>query len=521
MRNRVDLGKLRALFSMRTGASLLGTSLVVGLLTLPSCGKKAGEVSSLDDLAFDSDANNVALIFGAQNGLKGVATDVREMSRVLSDSSYGFSFKTESNVDASKKTILDSIKSKAATVGDRGTLALYFSGHGTKDGRFVTTQGYLGFNEVTNAIKAGRNGRPVKRVIVFNDSCYSGNWIDSSEGMTGSSLLGDSSEDASKGRGSVELSEKDGDKLAESSVGAISKSMQGENRGNEVFEQLLIMSAARDSETSLDLGVSNGGAFTYALRKTLMQLKSRNSSAKLKDMVQSTVQLTQDNFRHIPQFNVSPAIMMEGALFGRTPQVAAVPVTDSSDNATTPVANSSENAHVAAVLGLINEQLSLCEIKVDEIASKVNSDGWYRALLHADYTSGSSSAKYYGWVNLRSTIEDEAKRILKVIPGSYFPGCKRVLPTSSTVAFAEESGHFAKTLSTLNAKLDCKVKLDKMTSGKDGKGIYRFLFSATYADGSKSEQRASWGQVSASAEDEAKAFLEAIPSRYFSQCKQM
>lgn len=544
---RVVIAGLNRGVPKESGRIILALSLVMGLLTLPSCAKRAGdEISTLDDLAFDSQATNVALIFGARNGLAGVATDVQEMSRVLSDASYGFTFTTESNVDSSKQQIIDAIKSKSAKVGDRGTLALYFSGHGTSDGRFVTTQGYLGFDEVTSAIRAGRGGRPVKRVLVFNDSCYSGNWIDGANGMTGAaSLLDGGSTEGPNGRGSVALDAKDGDKFAEGTTSAISRSMQAENRRNEVFEQLMIMSASRDSETSLDLGASNGGAFTYSLRKVLGRLKSGKPNAKMKDMIQDTVDLTKATYRHTPQFKAFPANMLEGTLFGKTAQAAvptavptaaptvvptAVPTTVAptvptvvatvTPAVTTPVVvTSSETSHMAAVLGMINRQLDACEMKQGSIALAANSQGWYKIQVFADYADGSSSSRYFAWVNLGSTPEEESKRFMKVLPGSYFPKCKKKLSSSSTLPFAKERNHFAKTLNDLNAKLSgCSVRLDKMNSGVDASGVYRFLFSATYADGSKSEQRGSWGQIGDSSTLESAAFLRAIPNRYFDKC---
>ena len=541
MPNREGQIRLGGFFLSISGGLTLTAALCTTLVAMQSCGKRSSDdSSSLDDLAYDSEASNAALIFGARNGLAGVATDVQEMSRVLSDSTYGFSFSTESNIDSTKVQILSAISSKAATVGDKGTMALYFSGHGSPDGKFYTSDhSFLGFDEITQAIRKGRSGKPVKRVLIFNDSCFSGNWIDSTEGLSSGSNLTDGQSTASnKGRGSVELDEGSKDKMAGDSAQAIVRSMQTQNRNNEVFEQLLIMSASRDNETSMDLGVASGGAFTYSLRRVLSRLKADKPGARMKDMIQDTVTLTQSSYKHTPQFNAIPSIMLEGALFGRTPAarppvVAPIvttnqpPVVIATPQVVTPVAptvtgpNASENGQMLSILGLINAQLEACEVKIDKVAAGANSQGWYRSLIHAAYADNTFSPKYYGWMNLRNTAEEEAQRVLKVIPGNYFPGCKRKLPSSVSQPFALETAHFAKTLEALNAKLTgCRVKLDKMTSGKDNKGIYRFSFSASYADGAKSEQRASWGQVSASAADETTAFLEAIPSRYFSKCMQ-
>ena len=502
----------------RRSSVLLSTFTIVGALAFASCSRSGGDsVSSLDDLAYDSNANNVALIFGASNGLAGVATDVSEMDRVLSDSNYGFSFRTTSNPESSKAMILQTIREKAGEVGSKGTMALYFSGHGTQDGRFVTSSGYLGFDEVTAAIKAGRS-TPLKRVIIFNDSCFSGNWVDETATSSGSGLLSlDSS--APKGRGSEAMDAKDGDQQAADSSAAISKSMQRSNDDNEVFEQLLIMSASRDSETSLDLGSANGGAFTYSLRKVLSNLRSTKPNAKMKDMVNDTVEATDSRYNHRPQFNASPNIILEGALFGSSSPTVAPP-----PPATPPATPSptfvSERKHFGSMLATLNAQLDSCKVKLENVVSGADGQGWYKILMTADYKSGTTAPRYYGWANLTTTPEDEATRYLKLIPTSAFSECQRKLPTSANALYAKERSHLSKTVSALNKRLaGCSVWFDKITSGTDEKGVYRFLFKARYADGTTSEQRASWGQMSASADDEASAFLEAIPSRYFDQCR--
>lgn len=536
MLRRVDV-ETEMKLNLRSSA-LLSTITIVGALALASCSRSGGDsVSGLDDLAYDSNANNVALIFGASNGLAGVATDVAEMDRVLSDSNYGFSFSTTSNTESTKSMILQTIREKAGEVGSKGTMALYFSGHGTQDGRFVTSSGYLGFDEVTAAIKAGRS-TPLKRVIIFNDSCFSGNWVDESQTSSGSGLLSLDSP-APKGRGSEAMDAKDGDKFASNSTAAISKSMQRSNDGNEVFEQLLIMSAARDSETSLDLGSANGGAFTYSLRKVLSNLRSTKPDAKMKDMVNDTVEATDSRYHHRPQFSASPNIILEGALFGRssplgssssggsgsgsgsgsmaTPSTPSIPATPPATPSATFV---SERKHFGSMLATLNAQLDACKVKLEDVVSGADGQGWYKILMTADYKSGTTAPRYYGWANLTSTPEDEATRYLKLIPTSAFSECQRKLPTSANALYAKERSHLSKTVSALNKRLaGCSVWFDKISSGADDKGVYRFLFKARYTDGTASEQRASWGQMNASADDEATAFLDAIPSRYFDQCR--
>jgi hypothetical protein len=106
------------------------------MLAVASCRKNHAPSSSTKFAPIDPKADNYALLFGAPNDLKGVPTDIVEIENLLNNTNYGY--RVISNSSATKSAILETLRTYGAKISERGTLLLYFSGHGTPSGQFVT-----------------------------------------------------------------------------------------------------------------------------------------------------------------------------------------------------------------------------------------------------------------------------------------------------------------------------------------------------------------------------------------------
>jgi len=284
---------------------------VVTVLVTSACGQRESS-ATLKFRPYDPNANNVFLVVGAPNGLAGVPTDIREMSAVLSDASNGFNWQVVSNGNATKAYILDQLTTQAAAVGENGTLGLYVSGHGSKDGKFMTADGMMGYKEVATAIAAGR-AQPLRRLMSFNDSCFSGHWVDGNGSLP---------EDMANMNESAEFfadpSPEEAQSLAESQADVMAEALaigDSKNKADQI-EQFLTFAASKKSQTSLDYGRAKGGAFTWALRQTFAGLKQENRAATMSDFVKKTVDRTwQETRHHLPVYKAVPAVMLQEKLF--------------------------------------------------------------------------------------------------------------------------------------------------------------------------------------------------------------
>lgn len=284
---------------------------MVFLMGLFGCGARE-DVSSIKFRPYDPNAKNVFLVMGAPNGLAGVPTDVREMSAVLGDASNGYNWNVISNSNAPKKYILDQLTAQAAAVGENGTLGFYVSGHGSRDGKFMTADGMLGYGEVSQAIAKGR-AQPLRRLMSFNDSCYSGHWVDGN-----GSLPVDMASLSEPAEFFADPTPEEAQALAENQAQIMADELSGSGdkaKGDKI-EQFLTFAASKKSQTSLDMGRSKGGAFTWALRQTFASLKKSSRQATMGDFVKKTVDKTwQDTRHHLPVYKAVPATILEEKVF--------------------------------------------------------------------------------------------------------------------------------------------------------------------------------------------------------------
>lgn len=288
-----------------------GISALLLSLALIGCGSR-NESSSLKFRPYDPNAKNVFLVMGAPNGLAGVPTDVREMAAVLNDTTNGYNWNVISNSNASKKYILDQLTTQSAAVGENGTLGFYVSGHGSRDGKFMTADGMLGYSEVAQAIATGR-AQPLRRLMSFNDSCFSGHWVDGNGSLP---------EDMAQLNESAEFfadpTPEEAQALAESQAEIMSNelSLVSDKAKADKIEQFLTFAASKKSQTSLDMGRSKGGAFTWSLRQTFATLKKENRQATMGEFAKKTVDKTwQDTRHHLPVYKAVPESLLDEKVF--------------------------------------------------------------------------------------------------------------------------------------------------------------------------------------------------------------
>lgn len=298
---------------MRGSRAFIGMTMLASLAILPltSCGQRTVS-SDVKFRPFDPEAKNIFMVIGAPNGLSGVATDVREMSAVLGDKTNGFNWDVKSNANAPKDFILRELTANAAAVGENGTLGFFVSGHGSNDGRFMTANGMLSYGEVAAAIAAGR-AEPLKRLMSFNDSCFSGHWVDGN-----GSLPDDMKSMSELPEFFADHSPDEAQELADAQADTMLRELSGggEKGKSDQIEQFLTFAASKKSQTSLDYGRERGGAFTWALRQTFAGLKKENKDATMGDLTRKTVDKTwQDTRHHLPVFKAIPASMLDEKLF--------------------------------------------------------------------------------------------------------------------------------------------------------------------------------------------------------------
>lgn len=264
---------------------------------MASCRKSHSPSSSTKFAPIDPKADNYALLFGAPNDLPGVTTDIIEMENLLNNVGYGY--RVISNSSATKSAILETLRTYGSRISDRGTLLLYFSGHGTPSGQFVA-QGSepITMKDVDNRLKdkslqsvllrptevleALRDGRskggqttPLKFLITIVDTCFSGQWIKPENQPINLNLY---SRNSTSGEGdlSFELtpsSKTDLRALLDSATAEQNDAMRAavtsnfKISGNRFVANFLTVTSASEAEIALDAGSQFGGRFTHKLRQ--------------------------------------------------------------------------------------------------------------------------------------------------------------------------------------------------------------------------------------------------------------
>ena len=293
-------------------------ALTCSMLLLYSCKLTTSPKSSGKFAPLDPNADNYALIFGAPNDLKGVSKDVAEMENLLNNSGYGYRVITNSR--ASKADILKTLGTYSAKISEKGTLLIYFSGHGTEEGEFLTDEGpvqakpdenwgtdlskpvtakdsnttqlnmeLLSHREVLAALREGRTSggkiAPIKFLITIIDACFSGTWNNPDNQSGNASLVDQSSQQVSgisTPKKSPDVSAGDlrsqVNNMVSQNNAALRSAMTTSNKisGDRFLSNFLTVAAAKSTEKANDDGALFGGRFTYYLRKIFEDARRAN-----------------------------------------------------------------------------------------------------------------------------------------------------------------------------------------------------------------------------------------------------
>ena len=240
----------------------------LSIFLMSSCGSMEPSSSSIYGLGFSENGNNLALLFGSPQNLQGVKTDIRELNNTLLNPEFNFHFRTMTDDQASKTKILQ-VTSREVKNAD--SLFWYYSGHGI-GGSLDTGSGFLAFAEVASTIKRARNNVPLDRLLVFIDACESGHLVD------GDAPIIDENHSIEKTLFEPLRQERDG----------------------KLYKQAFVMVSSQKDESSADLGAEYGGAFTYSLRESLIDIRKEHPKATLKQLADMTIERTIEESRRNP-----------------------------------------------------------------------------------------------------------------------------------------------------------------------------------------------------------------------------
>lgn len=258
---------------------------ILALLALTACGAKS------NGLSYDPWKDNRAVLFGSPNGLSGVKTDIRELQKMFSDEAYGFgelSILTNENASA-----VDIIASSASAAEGASTLIWYFSGHGSP-GSLLAVDREFTFSEVADKIIEKR-GRPLDRLIVMIDSCFSGSFVDGKTPIIGKANLEDP---VAIDVGSIAIKK--------CFRGTIPYGVNWKLYADVLYKEAFVFASSTKDQTSADLGKEKGGAFTYALRMSIAESHKENPELSFMELAKKTQKKTEYEGDHNPVFNDYP-----------------------------------------------------------------------------------------------------------------------------------------------------------------------------------------------------------------------
>lgn len=141
--------------------------------------------SEVKDLAFNATtAKNVAAFFTAPrpNVNTPVYVDNDPENIIAALTTLDQNFRAYKHEDATASVVASWLKTFMGTdyLSADGTVLIYLAGHGAPSAQAQMTDGsFVGFADIAAAIKQGRAGKPLKRLVIMVFGCYSGSWIDS------------------------------------------------------------------------------------------------------------------------------------------------------------------------------------------------------------------------------------------------------------------------------------------------------------------------------------------------------
>lgn len=146
--------------------------------------RQSGAGSGIKGLSATANAENIAVLMTAYSYTPSYGSlfeeDLNQFYNLITDPAGNYRFKTIVDRRAGHERMLSNIRSAASQVSENGTLLLFITAHGAatgqiqpEDQRYVT----IGYPEVLQAIRDGRNGQPFRRFVLFISACYSGSWM--------------------------------------------------------------------------------------------------------------------------------------------------------------------------------------------------------------------------------------------------------------------------------------------------------------------------------------------------------
>lgn len=271
-------------------------------VALTACGTSPSS-SAVQGLAANGSGHNAAVIFGAPRGLAGVPTDVREFGNLLHNAQYDFRFQdVRSNGNANVREILELTGN---TAKEAESMIWFFSGHGNRGIMLAKDQTFT-FHQVADAIRQARQNVPLKRLIVFIDSCYSGSFVNGNAPIIEDTRIASSQDEGTRRT-----------KCALPAEAAAALDAAAENdaedfdfldaRDRGIFEQAFVLASSTKDESSIDLGSEQGGAFTWSMRQVVANFGSTDTNVSIKQFADATSDKTEDIGGHTPVYRAYPS----------------------------------------------------------------------------------------------------------------------------------------------------------------------------------------------------------------------
>lgn len=270
-----------------------------------SCGQQSAQ-TTLSGIGASPEGKNAAVIFGAPNGLSGVATDVREFANLLNKPEYDLKVQQVQTLNNAKAT--DILRMTAEAAKDASTLIWFFSGHGNR-GILAATDRTFRFTEVAAAIKAARNDVPLERLVVFIDSCYAGSFVNGNAPIITEPSMWTSESGMQKKCATHASAKAEVEAASEDNLFETFAALEG-----TLYKQAFVLASSTKDESSIDLGSAKGGAFTWSLRGVVSTASTADRAMTIGSFAKQTSTKTKRTANHTPVYKAYPsdAVLNDG-----------------------------------------------------------------------------------------------------------------------------------------------------------------------------------------------------------------
>ena len=225
-------------------------------------------------------ANNKALLVGVSQGLPGLGIDIDNMKRVLGGATTGFTSTVLRENEGNVANIKKHLTSLSDSVDSRGSFLFYFTGHGARN-VILAQDRTMNISEIRSALEEGRaTWGPMRRLILFFDSCHSGSLLDPLFARLRVPPLGPP--------------EYESKRMADEIYSVFSN----ENKRDAYWMELFVFASAGANETCEASG--SGSAFTNALTAAFDQTVGKKSVADFISMTKEKTKGSHPTERLVP-----------------------------------------------------------------------------------------------------------------------------------------------------------------------------------------------------------------------------